>query len=115
MKAQGFADGVAIIAFVGEHQAGSSDRHVQQGFEGIVVGGLATFQDEAKSASLTVCAGVDLARKAAAASTKPLLMSPPFAPAFCEWPRTEVLSTICCQSSVRPSSTSVSSVAVDFH
>ncbi|GAB0120398.1 hypothetical protein Acid7E03_44700 [Acidisoma sp. 7E03] len=46
-----------------------------------VVGSLAASQDKAERASLTVCAGVDFARKAAAASTKALLMSPPFAPA----------------------------------
>lgn len=45
-------------------------------------------EHEAERASLTICAGVDFALKAAAASTRTFLMRPPFAPAAREWPRT---------------------------
>lgn len=57
------------------------DRQGDQIIDGSIVGGLAAGQNEAKRAPLTVCTGVGLARKAAAASTKALLMGPPFAPA----------------------------------
>ena len=81
LEQQAGADVVAVIALVGQHQLGLGDRQGDQVIDGFVVGGFAAGEDEAKRASLTVCAGVDFARKAAAASTKTLLMSPPFAPA----------------------------------
>src|SRR5487761_2387765 len=102
---------VAVITLVGQHQLWVGDGHVDQVIDGLVVGGLAAGENEAERASLTVGAGVDFARKAAAASTKAFLRSPPFAPAAWLWPRTVVLSIMCCQSSARPSSTSVSSKA----
>ena len=72
-----FADGVAIIALVGELGVRLGHGHVEQRWHGTVIRDLAPGQDEAKRASLTVTAGVDLARKAAAASTKALLAGPP--------------------------------------
>jgi hypothetical protein len=47
----------------------------------LLVGRFAIGQDEAERAALTVCTGVDLPRKAAAASTKALLTNPPLTPA----------------------------------
>lgn len=59
----------------------------------------------AKRAAWTVCEGVDLRGKAAAASTRARRTGSPLAPAGCEWPRTAVESILCCRSSVRPGST----------
>ena len=63
---QVFANGVTIIALVGEQDLGlgNGDRH--QGIDGAIVGCLASGQDKAERASSIVAAGVDLARKAAA-------------------------------------------------
>ena len=66
---------------VGQHRVGRFHRQIEQLRHGAIVGDLAACQDEAKRAPLTVTAGVDLARKAAAASTKALLAGPPLAPA----------------------------------
>ncbi|MGZ2470279.1 hypothetical protein ACVJMZ_005867, partial [Sinorhizobium medicae] len=52
--------------FVGQKQSRFADRYRQQIRNGIVIRSLATGQDEAERASLTVCAGVDFRRKAAA-------------------------------------------------
>lgn len=71
------ADIVAVVALVGQHQPGFGDRQGDQVIDGLIVGGFAAREDEAKRASLTVCACVDFARKAAAASTKTRLMSGP--------------------------------------
>lgn len=57
---------VAVITFVGQKQSRFADRYRQQIRNGIVIRSLATGQDEAERASLTVCAGVDFRRKAAA-------------------------------------------------
>ncbi len=79
-----FANAVAIIAFVGEQGLWLGNGQCHQGIDCFVIGGFPACQDKAERAPLIVTAGVDLARKAAAASTKTLLMSPPFAPAACE-------------------------------
>ena len=102
---------VTIVSLVREHHFGRSNGQVEKRRNCFVIGDFSTGQDKAKRASLTVCTGVDFRRKAAAASTKTFLMSPPLAPAACEWPRIVVVSIICCQLSVRPSSTRVSSSA----
>lgn len=57
---------ITVISFVGKEQSRFADRYRQQVRDGIVVRSLATCQDEAKRASLTVCSGVDFRRKAAA-------------------------------------------------
>jgi len=49
-----------------------------------IVGCFPAGQDETKRASLIVTAGMDFARKAAAASIKAFLPSSPFASAACE-------------------------------
>ena len=81
MDEQSLADGIAIVSLVGQEHARLGKRQRHQIIDGDIVGGFSSGQLEAKRASLTVCAGVDFARKAAAASTKAFLMSPPFAPA----------------------------------
>jgi len=78
---QVFADGVTVISFVGEQGLGFGHGHVEQRGDGPVIRHLAACQDEAKRAALTVTAGMDFARKAAAASTKAFLAGPPLAPA----------------------------------
>ena len=81
LEQQAGPDVVAVVALVGQHQLRLGDGQFDQVVDGLVVGGLAARENETERASLTVGAGVDFARKAAAASTKALLMSPPFAPA----------------------------------
>lgn len=78
---QAVPDIVTVISLVGDHGFGLAYIQIDQIGDGLEIRGFATGQREAERASLTVCAGVDLARKAAAASTKTLLASPPFAPA----------------------------------
>lgn len=81
LEQQAGANIVAIVALVGRHELGRGNWQGDQVIYGFVVGGLAAGEDEATRASLTVCAGMDFARKAAAASTKALLISPHLAPA----------------------------------
>jgi hypothetical protein len=80
--------------FVGEHHFWWSDGQIEERRNSFVIRDLSAGQDKVKRASLTVCTGVDFRRKAAA-STKTLLMSPPLAPAACEWPRIVVVSIMC--------------------
>ena len=75
------SDPVAIVALVGQHHLRLGDGQSEEFVHSLVVGDLAASQDEAKGTALTVRTGVDLARKAAATSTKALLASSPFAPA----------------------------------
>jgi hypothetical protein len=96
---------VTIVSLVREHHFGRSDSQIEKRRNSFVIGHFSAGQDKAKRAALTVCTGVDFRRKAAAASTKTFLMSTPLAPATCEWPRIVVVSIICCQLLVRPSST----------
>ena len=83
-----------VLSLVREHHFGRSNGQVEKRRNCFVIGDFSTGQDKAKRASLTVCTGVDFRRKAAAASTKTFLMSPPLAPAACEWPRIVVVSII---------------------
>ncbi len=66
MDQQFLTQEVAVVALVGEKQSRFADRHGQQVSNGIVIRSFATRQDEAEWASLTICAGVDFRRKAAA-------------------------------------------------
>jgi hypothetical protein len=61
-----FTQEIAIVAFVGKEQPWFADRYRQQTRHGAVVRCFAAGQNEAERASLTVCAGVDFRRKAAA-------------------------------------------------
>lgn len=81
MQQQRFTDSVAVIAFVGEHRLWRFHRYIEQLGHGTIIRDLTADQDEAKRESLTVTTGVDIARKAAAASTKALLAGPALAPA----------------------------------
>jgi hypothetical protein len=74
-------DFVTIIAPVGQHGARESNWQRRQPVHAFEVRNLTTRQKEAKGASLTISTGVDLCRKAAAASTKRVRRSPPFPPA----------------------------------
>ena len=60
------AHSVAIVSFVGQEQSRLAHWHGHQGRNGCIVGCFSAGEDKAKRASLTVCAGVDFARKAAA-------------------------------------------------
>ena len=57
---------VGIIALVGKKQPRPVNWHCQKVWNSGEIGDLATRQDKTKRAALTVCAGVDFARKAAA-------------------------------------------------
>lgn len=57
---------IAVVAFIGKEQPQFSDRYHQQIGNGIVVGSLTACQDKTERASLTVRAGMDFCRKAAA-------------------------------------------------
>ena len=63
---EGLSEVVAVVAFVGQEETGLGHWQGQQRQGALVVGSLAAGQEEAERASLIVCAGVDLARKAAA-------------------------------------------------
>ena len=63
---QAGTDVVAIESLVRQHFSGLCDRQSQKRLDAEIVGNLPTGQDKAKRASLTVCAGVDFCRKAAA-------------------------------------------------
>lgn len=76
---QRLAHGVAVIAFGGQHRLWRGHRHIDQRGHGSVIGYFPSCQHEAERASLTIAAGVDLARKAAAASTNAFLAGPPLA------------------------------------
>lgn len=76
MYQQVLANDVAIIALVGEQGLGCDDGDRHQGIDDSIVGRLPASQDEAGRASLIVAAGVDLARKAVAGSTKSVHTSP---------------------------------------
>lgn len=69
-------DVVVIIALISQHKLGSGNRQGDEVIDGFIVGGLATGEHKAKTASLTGCAGMDFARKTAAASTKAFRMPP---------------------------------------
>jgi hypothetical protein len=57
---------VTIITLVGQKQSRLGNWHGEQVWHGDIIRSLAARQDEAKRASLTICAGVDFCRKAAA-------------------------------------------------
>lgn len=63
---QVFPEAVAIIAFVGQQALWFLQRQRHEVVGQGVVGRFAAGQEEAERASLIVCSGVDLARKAAA-------------------------------------------------
>ena len=75
-----------------------------------VIGGFPAGQDEAESQSLIVAARVILLVKPPRDRPRAFAQAS-FPPAAEMWPRTLVLSIMCCQSSVRPRSTSVCSRA----
>jgi hypothetical protein len=66
MDQEFFTQEITVVAFVSKEQPRFTDRYRQQVRKGIVIRSLATRQDEAERASLTVCTGVDFRRKAAA-------------------------------------------------
>ena len=57
---------ITVVTFVGEEKPWFSDRYRQQIGNGIVIGSLTARQDKAERTSLTLCAGMDFCRKAAA-------------------------------------------------
>lgn len=75
------ADGVAVVALVGEQ---SLRPHVLLLHQRIIGRGVVRFagrDDEAEWETLAIRAGMDFTRKAAARAAKALILRPPFAPA----------------------------------
>ena len=75
------ANGVAVIASVGEQRLGAIIVGLHQRIIGRCIMRFARREDEAERQTFAVGAGVNFARKAAARTAKSLFLSPPFAPA----------------------------------
>ena len=89
------ADGVAVVAFVGQHEVRVGVILGHQIIESGAVMGFSRCQQERDWKTLSVGPGVDLGRKATARAAKSLIFGPPFAPAAQWCARMTVLSTIC--------------------
>lgn len=76
-----FADGVAVIAAVGEQRLLAYLVEIQQRIVSRCVVRFARRDYEAEREALAVRAGMNFTRKAAARAAKTLFLSPPFAPA----------------------------------
>jgi len=76
-----FADGIAVVASIGEQRLRADIVSLHQRVVGRRVVRFAGRDDEAKRKAFAVRAGVNFARKAAARAAKTLVLSPPFAPA----------------------------------
>ncbi len=61
-----FADGVAVVALVSKERFRFANGYGEKRGNGAIIRSLATCQDKAERTSLTVCAGMDFCRKAAA-------------------------------------------------
>jgi hypothetical protein len=103
--AQSAADGVGVVAFVGEQIGGAGFGERRHGFERRAVRRFAAgeMEDEGDAAGITET--VNLTGEPAPRAAKSLFASPPFAPAAETWPRTVVesmlwreLSAIACAS-----------------
>ncbi len=88
------ADGVAVIALVGEHGPGRVFGQVDQRFVGGAVRRFAAREVEGERPSPGVCETVNLTGEPAPRAAKSLSLSPPFAPAADTWPRTVVESML---------------------
>ena len=75
------ADGICIIALVGEKCVDAIAEHSEQRAEALHIVGLARRQDEAKRSPVSIAAGVELGGEAAARPAKTLgLLIPFFSP-----------------------------------
>jgi len=75
-----FANGIAVIASVGEQRL-RPNVALHQCFVGRRIVRFARCDDEAERETFAVRAGMDFTREAAARAAKTLILSPPFAPA----------------------------------
>jgi hypothetical protein len=89
------ADGVAIVAFVGQHRFRVGQVVVHQVRVAGHVRRLARGQAEANGKALRIRPGVDLGREPTARTANTVAMNPPLPPAACWCARTMVLSIIC--------------------
>jgi len=88
------ANGVAVIALVGDHGFRRALRQVDQRVVGGAVRRFAAGEIEGDGASAGLAATVNFTREPAPRATKSLSLSPPFAPAAETWPRTVMESML---------------------
>ena len=72
------ADGVGVIASVGEQRLDAVAQHPEQRPEALHVMGLARRQDKAERPTVPVAAGMELGGEATARPAKPLVLLIPF-------------------------------------
>ena len=88
------ADGVAVIAFVGDHGFGPGLRQFDQRVVGGAVRRFAAGEVEGDGAAAGFSETVNFTGEPAPRAAKSLSASPPFAPAAETWPRTVVESML---------------------
>ena len=88
------ADGVAIVALVGDQVAGPCFGERTERFELRAVGRLAAGEVEGKRLTDGITETMNLTGEPAPRAAKSLFASPPFAPAAETWPRTVVESML---------------------
>ena len=105
------ADGVGVIALIGEKRLDPVGQHPEQRSTAFHVVSLSGRQDEAQRSALTIAAGVQLGRQAASRTTKPLSLLIPFFSPPAQWSaRTTVLSIMSAVVSRSTTAASVSSM-----
>lgn len=92
--AQVFADGIAVVALVGEEigRTRFGERHHR--FERRAVRRFAAGEMEGEGQASGIAETMNFTGEPAPRAAKSLLASPPFAPAACGWPRTVVESML---------------------
>ena len=88
------ADGVAVVALVGDQGVGGAVGQVDQRVVALAVRRLAAGEVEGERASLGIAETMNLTGEPAPRAAKRLSLSPPFAPAAETWPRTVVESML---------------------
>ena len=78
-----FAEGVAVVALVGDQDLGLWAGLVHDRFIARIVGDLAAREGDGDGKAKAVGPQMDLGREATARAAKILILSPPFAPAAC--------------------------------
>lgn len=92
--AQALADGVAVVALVGEEVGGARFGERHHRFERRAVRRLAAGEVEGEGQASGIAETMNFTGEPAPRAAKSLLASPPFAPAACGWPRTVVESML---------------------
>jgi hypothetical protein len=112
MEGDLLADGVGIIAAIGQQCFGLVGNHPEQRAEALHIVSFAGRQDETERAALSITGGVELCRETASRSTKRLGRLSPFFMPTAQWcARTTALSIISADLSRPAISAKVSSMA----